>query len=129
MGLCSNCAYDDTPSVCATCEHYKNYLPKNAAIELDALRAFHDYFLHRCESLFSTFGMDVIELYNTAYRARQDLKHDDEQDGALFRFWIDEAARNPARVAIALANCATPDDYRKALRELMNNSEAYREDA
>lgn len=123
MGLCGNCAYDDTPSVCASCEHYTNYLPKIVADELDALRAFHDYFLHRCESLFSMFGMDVIELYNTAYRARQDLKPDDDQDGELFRFWIDEAARNPSRVAAAIANCVTPDDYRAALRRLQETTE------
>lgn len=47
----------------------------------------------------------------------------DLSDGALFRFWIAEASRNPGRVAAALANCLTPDDYRAALHQLRESRE------
>ena len=43
---------------------------------------------------------------------------DDKEDAELLRFWISEASRRPGRVATALANCVTPDDYRTALRRL-----------
>ena len=39
--------------------------------ELDALRAFHDFFLNRCEVLFFHFGMPAIDLYNAAFRIRR----------------------------------------------------------
>lgn len=45
-------------------------------------------------------------------------------DGALFRYWIKEAATRPARVATALVNCITPDDYRDTLTRLMENDRA-----
>ena len=43
---------------------------------------------------------------------------DDREDAALFRFWIEEAARRPSRAANALAGCTAPNDYRVALRAL-----------
>lgn len=40
-------------------------------------------------------------------------------DGALFRYWCEEASYRPSRVAKALTHCLTPDEYRKALLGLM----------
>jgi len=38
--------------------------------ELDALRKFHDFFTDRGEALFWKFGMDAIDAYNSASKAR-----------------------------------------------------------
>ena len=42
-------------------------------------------------------------------------KNRDELDAALFRFWIDMAARHPGRLARQLANCIDSGQYRLAL--------------
>lgn len=44
-------------------------------------------------------------------------------DGELFNYWIEEAGRNPSRVAKALAECSTPDDYRAALWLMVKEDE------
>ena len=44
-------------------------------------------------------------------------------DGELFNYWIEEAGRNPSRVAKALAECSTPDDYRAALWLMIKEDE------
>ena len=40
-------------------------------------------------------------------------------DGALFRYWCEEASYRPSRVAVALTKCTTPEEYRAALHGLM----------
>ena len=42
----------------------------NREAELETLRAFHDYFLHRCEMLYFGFGMEAVDLYNDAFTER-----------------------------------------------------------
>lgn len=44
-------------------------------------------------------------------------------DGELFNYWVEEAGRNPSRVAKALAECSTPDDYRAALWLMIKEDE------
>ncbi len=39
----------------------------------------------------------------------------DDQDGALFRFWIRGASDYPYEVAKALAKATTPAEYRRSL--------------
>ena len=36
------------------------------ATKITALRAFHSFFLDKGESLFASFGMDAIDLFNAA---------------------------------------------------------------
>ena len=43
------------------------------------------------------------------------MSQNDKLDAALFRFWIDMAARHPARLARQLANCVDSGQYRLAL--------------
>lgn len=46
--------------------------------------------------------------------------HDGEkEDAMLFRFWIQEASVRPIRLSKAIAHCVTPDDYRRALHDLL----------
>lgn len=40
-------------------------------------------------------------------------------DGLRFRIWIDEATHRPGRVAKALADCLTPNQYRTAIDSLI----------
>ena len=49
--------------------------------ELDALRAFHDFFLNHCEVLFFHFGWPVIDLYNAAFRFRHNITYLDDPEG------------------------------------------------
>lgn len=44
-------------------------------------------------------------------------------DGELFNYWVEEASRNPVRVAKALAHCVKPDDYRAALWIMVKEDE------
>lgn len=44
-------------------------------------------------------------------------------DGELFNYWVEEAGRNPSRVARALADCRVPDDYRATLWALIKEDE------
>lgn len=39
-------------------------------------------------------------------------------DAILFRYWITAASVKPSKVAKAIMNCLTPNEYRKALIEL-----------
>jgi hypothetical protein len=40
----------------------------------------------------------------------------DVEDAHLFRLWIREASERPGRLAQAIADCVTPDEYREVLR-------------
>jgi hypothetical protein len=67
---------------------------------------------------------DIHEFRKRAARYTPALERGAELDGALFRYWIAEAAARPARVATALVHCITPDDYRDTLARLMENDRA-----
>jgi integrase len=59
-----------------------------------------------------------------SWRASFTFVREGADDAALFRYWIKEAAARPARVATALVNCITPDDYRHTLTRLMERDRA-----
>lgn len=40
---------------------------------------------------------------------------EDFRDAQLFRLWIRLASTKPGKVAVAIATCVTPDEYRAAL--------------
>lgn len=40
-------------------------------------------------------------------------------DGLKFRFWCEGATHTPGRLASALANCVTVDQYRRAIDKLI----------
>lgn len=48
-------------------------------------------------------------------------KHAKFDDGVLFRIWVQQAERNPGRVAAALSCCLTAEDYRTAIASLLRN--------
>lgn len=43
------------------------------------------------------------------------LVRDDGLDGALFRFWCQQASANPGDLARRIAHCVQPEQYREAL--------------
>lgn len=45
-------------------------------------------------------------------------------DGQLFRHWIQAASETPSKVATALTECTTADEYRAAITTLMEGSDA-----
>lgn len=67
---------------------------------------------------------DVHEFRKRAERFTPEMAPGTELDGALFRFWTRMAAEKPARVAMALIHCITPEDYRDSLTRLMESSKA-----
>jgi hypothetical protein len=67
---------------------------------------------------------DIHEFRKRAARYTPALERGAELDGALFRYWIEQAASRPARIATALVHCITAADYRDTLMSLMQRDSA-----
>lgn len=68
-----------------------------------------------------------LQALNTAlHKSAQELLgpgRPQPMDAELFSYWVEEARRNPQRVARALTHCQNPDDYRVALWGMVQEDE------
>lgn len=58
---------------------------------------------------------DIYSEIESKLRALLEQQKKDSTDAECFRWWVHEAAANPALVAKAIAHCITEDEYRAVI--------------